>query len=122
MPGAKKFTLLGLMVGASAKKFAQKAQNTPNSSFLYSLGEFFRGSAGGGAVPGEFCRSDRYCARSCRRRAPSIPAGALHEAVAPRVAGLSDPHVVQFPRTGITKPPGARPGGGGAGDGNRTRL
>lgn len=26
------------------------------------------------------------------------------------------------PHAGITKPPGARPGGGGAGDGNRTRL
>lgn len=80
MPGAKKFTLLGLMVGASAKKFAQRAENTPNSTFLYSLGEFFRGSAGGGAVPGEFFRANRYRVRSCRRRAPSLPAvvGVLH--------------------------------------------
>ena len=64
--------------------------------------------------------------RSCRRSS-ALHAGrgggfALHEAVEQRVAGVLDPHVVQFPRTGITKPPGVWPGGGGAGDGNRTRL
>ena len=39
-----------------AKKFALRAQNTPNSAFLRSLGEFFHGNAGGGAVLGEFYR------------------------------------------------------------------
>jgi len=38
---AKKFALLGLMVGVSAKKFALHAQNTPKSAFLRLLGEFF---------------------------------------------------------------------------------
>ena len=49
---------------------------------------------------GEFCRTNRYCARSCRQRAlPACNGGgfALHEAVAQRVASVSDPHVVQFP-------------------------
>ena len=36
---AKKFALRGLMVGASAKKFALHAQNTPKSAFLRLLGE-----------------------------------------------------------------------------------
>lgn len=54
MPGAKKFTLLDLMVGASAKKFAPQAQNGRKTLFSGALGEFFRGIAGGGAVPGEF--------------------------------------------------------------------
>jgi len=39
---AKKFSLRGLMVGVSAKKFALHAQNTPNSAFLRLLGEFIR--------------------------------------------------------------------------------
>ena len=73
---AKKFALRGLMVGASAKKFALHAQNTPKSAFLRLLGELFRGNAAGvavlgelfrgrvagGAVLGEFCRDNRYCA------------------------------------------------------------
>ena len=44
-------------VGASVKKFAQRAQNTPHSAFLRVLGELFRGSAAGGAALGEFCRA-----------------------------------------------------------------
>ena len=43
MPGAKKFALLGLMVGASAKKFTLQAQNGRKTLFLGALGEFFRG-------------------------------------------------------------------------------
>ena len=50
-------------VGASAKKFAQRAQNTPHSAFLGVLGEFFRGDATGGAVPGELFRETRPCAQ-----------------------------------------------------------
>ena len=37
----KKFTLLGLMVGASAKKFALQAQNGRKTLFSGALGEFF---------------------------------------------------------------------------------
>ena len=54
---AKKFALLGLMVGVSAKKFALHAQNTPKSPFLRLLGEFFRGNVAVGAVLGELCRA-----------------------------------------------------------------
>ena len=49
------------MVGVSAKKFAQRAQNGPNSAFLRLLGEFFRGNVGGGAALGEFFRANRCC-------------------------------------------------------------
>ena len=53
---AKKFALRGLMVGASAKKFALHAQNTPKSAFLRLLGELICGRATRGAVLGElFC-------------------------------------------------------------------
>ena len=38
---AKKFALLGLMVGVSAKKFAQRTKNGPQSAFCGVLGEFF---------------------------------------------------------------------------------
>ena len=48
-------------VGASAKKFALHAQNTPKSAFLRLLGEFFRGRAAGGAVLGEFFRANWPC-------------------------------------------------------------
>ena len=44
-----------------AKKFALHAQNTPKSAFLRSLGEFFHGNAGGGAVLGELLRANRPC-------------------------------------------------------------
>ena len=45
---AKKFALLGLMVGVSAKKFALRARNGPKLAFSGVLGEFFR--------------ANRYCA------------------------------------------------------------
>ena len=48
-------------VCVSAKKFALHAQNTPKSAFLRSLGEFFHGNAGGGAVLGELLRANRPC-------------------------------------------------------------
>ena len=44
------------VVGVSAKKFAQRTKNGPKSAFYGVLGEFFRGSAGGGVVLGEFFR------------------------------------------------------------------
>ena len=40
-----------------AKKFALRARNPPNLTFLRLLGEFCRGLSGGGAVPGESCRA-----------------------------------------------------------------
>ena len=60
---AKKFAQHGLIVGLCAKKFALRARNTPNLTFLRLLGEFCRGLSGGGAVPGEFCRVCRPCHR-----------------------------------------------------------
>ena len=43
-------------VGASVKKFALRAQNGSKLAFCGVLGEFFRGSASGGAVLGELFR------------------------------------------------------------------
>ena len=53
---AKKFALLGLMVGVSAKKFALRTKNGPKLAFSGVLGEFFRGNVAGGALLGEFFR------------------------------------------------------------------
>ena len=51
---AKKFALLGPMVGASVKKFAQRATNGSKLASCGVLGEFSHGNAAGGAVLGEF--------------------------------------------------------------------
>jgi hypothetical protein len=40
---AKKFALLGLMVDASAKKFAQRTKNAPEMAFYGVPGEVYRG-------------------------------------------------------------------------------
>ena len=53
---AKKFALLGLMVGVSAKKFAQRTKNGPKTSVCGVLGEFFRENTAGGVTPGEVFR------------------------------------------------------------------
>ena len=53
---AKKFALLGLIVGASAKNFALRAKNGPKLAVYGVPGELFRGNAAGGAVLGEFIR------------------------------------------------------------------
>ena len=53
---AKKFALLGLMVGVSAKKFAQRMKNGPKSAVCGVPGEFFRENTAGGVVPGEVFR------------------------------------------------------------------
>ena len=60
---AKKFALLGLMVGVSAKKFAQHTKNGSKWVFDGVLGELLRGNAGGGAALGEFFRANRPCAQ-----------------------------------------------------------
>ena len=51
------------MVGVSAKKFALRAHNTPNSAFLHLLGEVFRGNATVGVVLRELYRANRCCAQ-----------------------------------------------------------
>ena len=50
---AKKFALLGPMVGASAKKFALRAKNGQKLAVYGVLGELFRGRADGWVVRGE---------------------------------------------------------------------
>ena len=50
---AKKFALRGPIVGASAKKFALRAENTLISAFLGLLGEFFRARVVGIPMLGE---------------------------------------------------------------------
>ena len=72
----------------SAKKFALRAQNTPNSAFLGLLGEFFRGKAAGGAVLGEFFRGKaaggavlgEFYLACWRSGQVSDPSGALYTA------------------------------------------
>ena len=56
--GREKVRPAALCHRESAKKFALCAQNTQNSAFLCVLGEFFRGKAAGGAVPGELFRAN----------------------------------------------------------------
>ena len=53
---AKKFAQLGLMVGVSAKKFAQRTKNGPKSAVCGVLGEFFRENTAEGGAPGEVFR------------------------------------------------------------------
>ena len=55
----KKFAQHGLIVGVSVKKFALRARNTPNLTFLRLLGELCHGLSGGEGVPGEFCHACR---------------------------------------------------------------
>ena len=53
---AKKFALLGPMVGASAKKFALRTKNGQKLAVYGVLGELFRGRADGwGSSPVEWC-------------------------------------------------------------------
>ena len=62
VPCAKKFALLDLMVGVSAKKFALRGHNRPKLVFSGVLGELFRGNAAEGVVLGEFFRANWPCA------------------------------------------------------------
>ena len=55
----KNFAQHGLIVGVSVKKFALRARNTPNLTFLRLLGELCHGLSGGEGVPGEFCHAYR---------------------------------------------------------------
>ena len=53
-----KFSLLGLVVGVSAKKFSLRVQNGPKSAVCGVLGEFFRENTVVGAALGEFFRGN----------------------------------------------------------------
>ena len=53
---AKKFALLGLMVGVSAKKFALRTKYGPKSAVCGVLGELFCENTAGGVVLGELFR------------------------------------------------------------------
>ena len=68
------------------------------------LGELFRGNATGGAVLGELFRAKRPCAGlggdAAHFRLVAMGGFALHEALLRRVAGVSNPRVVQFPPIG----------------------
>ena len=64
---AKKFALRGLVVGVSAKKFAQRTKNDPKLVFSGVLGELFRGWGVGGGVPGELFRACRPHGQALRR-------------------------------------------------------
>ena len=64
---ARKSSPAALCDRESAKKFALRAENTPNLVYLCLLGELFRGKAGGWAMLGEFFRA---CWRSGRVCAP----------------------------------------------------
>ena len=115
-------------------KLSQHEQNAPNWGILGVLGEFCTGTGGVRGVLGEFCTGTgtvwgvqgEFCTGTggvrgvlgefCTGTAGPSSRG---ESVAPIVL----PHSVDGGcEVGITKPLGARPGGGGAGDGNRTRL
>ena len=53
---AKKFALLGLMVGVSAKKFSLRTKNDPKLAFCGVLGECFRENTAGWVTLGELFR------------------------------------------------------------------
>ena len=101
-PVCEKVRPARLDVGASAKKFAQRAENTPILAFLGLLGEFFRGKVVGGAALGEFFRAYRHRGQviqvTWRLHAGNVGGFALHEAFWLRVVGVLDAHVVQIPR------------------------
>lgn len=65
---AKKCALLGLMVGASAKKFALRAHNGSKLAFSGVLGEFFAEMLLKGLCWASFFAPIGPAPRSCRRR------------------------------------------------------
>ena len=96
---AKFFALWCCRHRVGAKKFAQCAHNIPISAFLGVLGEFFRGSAAGGAVLGEHFRARRRHSVSTAHRHR-----AQADAVTARTAGPIRPlkRGDQGPYDGIT--------------------
>ena len=85
-----------------AKKFAQRTKNGPQSAFYGVPGELFRGLVGERVCRANLVAHTGTVARY-HRGCGALHAGngggfALHEALWPRVARVSEPHVVQFPR------------------------
>lgn len=104
-----------LAVVKNETKFALHAQNMRKSGIpselgefcteyevsRFLLGEFFHGTVAGRAVLGQIFRADWHCAQvlEATRRPPCRHWWGIapREAVMHRVAGVSDPRVVQFP-------------------------
>ena len=113
---AKKFALRGLVVGVSAKKFAQRTKNGPKTAVCGVLGEFFRGNAGGGGMLGELFRGPAV-AGSCRTNlwcldggyAPPIDLGHAHTPRR-RVDVALDVGLAPSPRSRVCLPLEARVG------------
>ena len=84
----KKFAHHGPIVGVSVKKFALRARNTPNLTFLRLLGEFCRENTGGAAALGEFCRGlsggEGVLGEFCRACWPAIVPGTVPGPTLPR--------------------------------------
>ena len=101
-------------------KLSQQEQNAPNWEILGLQGEFCTGTGAVWLVWGEFCTGtgsvQLVLGEFCTGTAGPSSRGES-------VASIVPPHSVDGGcEVGITKPPGAWPGGAGAGDGNRTRL
>ena len=88
---AKKFALLGPMVGVSAKKFALRTRNAPKLAFCGVPGELFRGRACEGSVLGEVFRGHApegtVPGESCLRQAAAGSCRSPTRAPAPREPG-----------------------------------
>ena len=85
-----------------AKKFALRTKDGPQPAFYGVPGELFRGLVGERVCRANFVAYTGTVARY-HRGCGALHAGngggfALHEALWPRVARVSEPHVVQFPR------------------------
>ena len=95
---AKKFALLGLRVGGSAKRFAQPTKNAPKMAFYGLPGELFRGNTDGAVALGEFCRGlsggegvlGEFC-RACRPATATGPGSATGPVPAAILCGASVP-------------------------------
>ena len=85
---AKKFALLGLRVGGSAKKFAQRTKNAPKMAFYGLPGELFRGNTDGAAALGDFCRGlsggEGVLGDFCRACRPATVPGTVPGPTLPR--------------------------------------
>ncbi len=94
----KKFAQHGQIVGVSVKKFALRARNTPNLTFLRLLGEFCRENTDGAVALGEFCRGlsggegvlGEFC-RACRPATATGPGSATGPVPAAILCGASVP-------------------------------
>ena len=101
---AKLFALLGIVWVRARKSSPRKPKTGEKTLLLGVLGEFFRGSAAGGAVLGEFLSRDPVLrpglVGGAAHEAGCGGGFALHEAFRGCATGVSEPHVVQFPPFG----------------------